>query len=358
MGTVQDVFPYMENNADKEELKKILRKLEEDGGIYVSTPKDPEFNKLKEAQKIMLAPTFREYFKKPFLATTQNLSYIEKFNKDIGEAFTILGSGDSIFQLVYKGVKNITAIDTNEFQADVYRLKKACVLALSYEEFYDFVFDTKGIRFLEYNIFKSKIMPYFDKNEESSKKFWEKFFRAYEPVELITKFFKGGIERGNFAIVKESLRFMKKKSNYEKMKRNMENLKLEIKIGDALSFLAESKRTYEWIDLSNILLYIFQDTAREGDLTKRCELLKQIKEKNLNENGVLILDYMFASKEEFLTPHELKDGEEKKTIEIYHKIYEYLIRLFGEDLKVMELRNLLKAMPTRGIVDSVIFTEK
>ena len=81
---------------------------------------------------------------KPYLATTQNLGYIPKLCPAPEKAFTILGSGDSVFQLVYSGAKRIEAVDANEEQFRVFSLRRAAIMALEYKDFCDFLLRPYG----------------------------------------------------------------------------------------------------------------------------------------------------------------------------------------------------------------------
>lgn len=61
------------------------------------------------------------HVQKPFVSTTQNQQYLdETIENNVEKASIILGAGDTLFELVSCGVKNITAIEMNKFQILVY----------------------------------------------------------------------------------------------------------------------------------------------------------------------------------------------------------------------------------------------
>ncbi len=78
---------------------------------------------------------FRKY-SQGYLGTTENIGYyLEKEKFKNNRAFTILGSGDHVFNLIFKGFKEIDAIDINRLEYYVYYLRKAMILCLAYKDF-------------------------------------------------------------------------------------------------------------------------------------------------------------------------------------------------------------------------------
>ena len=301
------------------------------------------------------------YGSKPYLATTQNLSYLNYLKEgcSFDNCFTILGSGDTIFELTFLGAKNITAVDNNDFQLDVFYLRKAAIKGLSYDEFYSFLVDTKGEGFLNYDVFMKKVYPYFETGEEIPAGFWEIILEEESPKMLASKFFKGALERVSFDLYKESVSYLKKQRNYEKMKESLKDVKINIIKDDAIEYLEKTDKTFSFVDISNTLIYYFQKLeCNHTAFLNKCYKLYEIKEKKLDANGIFVLDYIFGLGKKELSNSMYYSGSEPEEVfvlEIYKETYSNLLDCYKEKLKILEVREVCDALPLKGIVDSVIY---
>ena len=299
---------------------------------------------------------------KPYLATTQNLGYIPKLCPAPEKAFTILGSGDSVFQLVYSGAKRIEAVDANEEQFRVFSLRRAAIMALEYKDFCDFLLRPYGKKFLSRGIFE-RVLPHFQFGENETSLFWKDFFGAIKITDIVTYkcFFRGGIEFcGNET--KKSLAYIKDLKAYNQLKANLKAASIRLHHDDAIDFLIRNGLDYDWVDISNILIYYYQCVANRGpDIFEKNlrRLAEAWNDSANNPSSTMVLDYMFG-----IGKHELENGTMKSRtarsicesglLEIYDRIFTTLTANFGQ-LQIMEVRELADAMPTKGPMDSVIY---
>lgn len=321
---------------------------------------------------------------RPYLATTQNLSYIPKLAR--GErAFTILGSGDSVFQLVMCGFSRIAAAEVSPIQIAFFHLRLAAVKALNYKEFTDFLFRPNGKHFLSRDLYK-KVRPYLGDCDKESKDALDQFFAqrlfSYASLAIYAINFKGGLEHCDDKTVAGTLTFMKSAKAYQELKRRLSETRITVLREDAMKFLAETNEAYDWIDLSNILLYYCQYVAPFGP---ECFREAIVGLSNAYENmpssiattggraaggagnetpprPTMVFDYMFGvSKAELNSGKpQLRKGKtvvEHISLEIYSETLAKLRSVFGK-IEVLEARNLASAMPVKGPRDCVIYLQK
>ena len=75
-------------------------------------------------------------------------------------------------------IEKIVALDTNNLQECIFRLRKAAIMTLSNEEFEAFLLDIHNKRFLSQEVYQT-VKEGFLKSEEAYKNFWEIFFSAF-----------------------------------------------------------------------------------------------------------------------------------------------------------------------------------
>ena len=306
---------------------------------------------------------------RPFLATTQNLSYIQKLHPTPEKAFTILGSGDSVFQLVYRGTKSITAVDANENQINVFYLRRAAIKALNCNDFYEFLLRASSKNFLSRAIFE-RVAPYFGVGEIKAQQFWQNFFEKYTPIRDVHTyglFFRGGIEFCGINNVRESLAFLKNPGAYQQLKQNLKSATITLHHSDAIDFLTQSGADYDWIDLSNVLVYYYQCASNFGPnvFSNNIKKLQEVWDRDVvkdGRNSVMVLDYMFGiGKRELennlIKTRSAKNAYEKMVLEIYSQTFAELTADFGE-VGIMETKEVADAMPTKGYKDSVLYVTK
>lgn len=319
-----------------------------------------DVNKLELAsQATKLACTGKAY-----LATTQNLSYIKKLHSHPKKAFTILGSGDSVFQLIYLGATDITAVDVNTHQFSIFDLRRAAIEALDYNDFYQFLLNSQGEHFLSPHILE-KVLPYFKTDNATVATHWQNLINTIYPLNDSTYMilFRGGIDFYDHRVVRESLGYLANERAYQQLKENLRIAKIATHYEDAIYFLTQNGMNYDWIDISNILIYYYQ--ATQGIATDIFQdNLRHLAETwfySTNSN-TLVLDYMFGVK-----GNEIRTGlskvrhantnPERAVFIIYDKIYSALSSIF-HGIKIKQITASTDAMPTKGLQDSVLYVTK
>ena len=193
---------------------------------------------------------------RPYWATTQNLNYIKDLckNNDVKTAFTILGSADPIFELIGVGASDIVATDVNRFAKYIFYLKKAAFKTLSEKEYLEFIFNPNSTFFF--------------------------FFFSETKVN----------DRKNY------LNYINDK-RYNDVRDNIDKVNIQFYYCDALEVLKESDKIYDFIDISNILIFVLQvQCGLNISLFKKyIHDLEIVVENRLKKDGVFIADYMFRT---------------------------------------------------------------
>lgn len=331
-------------------------------------------NQINELKMMIEIPFF--YNEKPYLVTTQNQSYIAKIlPENVKNACCVLGAGDSVFELSSKGVENITAVDINPHQTFVYHLRKASILTLEPKEFEGFLVDSNRKIFLSPDVFKI-VREGFTVEEEESRKICEYLFSHYSSRVLGDNLFKtcGGFIK----LIRQSLPYIKNKTDFYHLKEQLQKVKISLVNGDILTyFLNHPKEMFEYIDITNVLLFIYQmDCGCNEELfRKKIEQLRVIYEQNLSVDGVFVLDYffgnsirsLFASKAESSNVQGVLKGarmqdviknykqySKQKVSNIYRETYLLLKEMFE-----LEIANEKRQIDTFGKEkDTIVYTKK
>ena len=237
--------------------------------------------------------------KRPYWAATQNLNYIRDLTKKhpIERAFTILGTSDNVFELINCGASEIIATDINPFAKYIFYLKKAAIKTLNVKEYISFILDPTSKEFFSRTIFVNRVINGFNSSEEVYKKFWLEMFNIYKRYDILNHFVKPsfkytpGKERVNYCKYIHSKR-------YGEVKEQISDVEIELHQRDALELLRELNGTeFDWIDITNILNWVLQTTCQNDSelFRKYIKDLETIIKGCLNQNGILVIDYMFKS---------------------------------------------------------------
>ena len=332
----------------EEQIKNMLELMK--NGIHYVKKDMPGMDLLKKAQQIILGDVrdSRIHLLKPYLLTTQNLRYIQKTLPDKADsAFTILGAGNNVFELVRCNVKNIVAVDVNELQLLIYYLHYASILTLSAKDYENFLINTTSSKFLSLDVLK---------NIEDAFKGNEKYFNVWKellsinPLEDLMNYFLKNVG-GDPSKVRYSLPYLGNKKEFYALKSKLENANIAVDTAEALEYLNSLDRKFDYIDITNILLFIYQARCNNNDEEFQQELqkLRKIFEYNLNDGGTFILDYFFgvALDSDFSNMDMLIKP-------IYNAIADFLKNNF--DLESIQVE---KQIPGFGNdLDSVILTRK
>ena len=301
--------------------------------------------------------TLQDLDHKPYLNTTQNQEYMRALIQDgMKSAYTIMGGGDPILQLLANDILNITAIDTNELQRFAFKLKLACFRTLSPSDYESFLLDRDSIYFLSSSVFKN-VLAGFSKMDAVEAMVWQVIFSSKMPQEKRSMFiFRGGLEYSPITNARESLKFIKKRSLYNKVRDNLEKANIELIHQDAIAYLNEHpKQKYDYIDLTNILLFLYQCTTEE-EFKNKIQTIQRLYENNLNPNGILVLDYFFGTSLKNLEEERKLSNGQTRTLYIYKEILKQLQKHFS--ISSFSVNAVSNATPLKGKEDTVIYTKK
>lgn len=310
---------------------------------------------LTQFSKIM---TLQDFEHKPYLNTTQNQEYMRTLlQKDMKSAYTIMGGGDPIFQLLANDIFHITAADTNELQRFVFKLKQACFKTLSPTDYESFLLDIDNIYYLSPLVFHD-VLEGFSKQDEIEAMLWQVIFSskmAQEKRNLLL--FRGGLEAVPIDSARASLKFIKKRGLYYKIRDNLEKANIKLIHQDAISYLQERpEQKYDYIDLTNILLFLFQLTTIE-EFKSKIQDIRKIYENNLNQNGILVLDYLFGTNKKDLEEEKIFALKaQKKQFLIYKETFKQLQNEF--QVSAFSVNAIPSVTPLEGNQDIIIYTKK
>lgn len=343
-----------------ESLEKLLEK--EADKLFEEWKKLPGGELLVKAQELLLSDDIEDYPNKPYLVTTQNQRYLaEVLPKNAQKVCVILGAGDTIFQLVSQGIKEIVALEINDVQEVVFKLRKAALLTLSNTEFENFLIDMESKDFLSEEILEKVEKGFM--NDDGGYVFWYDFLKFNEKEEMCEYFFKGGLDHTDLYKCRYALPYLKRRGLYNRVQQNLPETNLQIIVKDAVEYLTETTELFDFIDITNILMFVYQVQCKD-DQGKFCELVKELRiiyDKNVKSGGTMVLDYMFS-----ITPKELDASESKvtnndifalKTESMYKNIYRALKEEF-DNLETLQISSSCTAVPLTGSTDTVLYVRK
>ncbi len=348
---VQKLLKKYEGTPEANVLKQIL------GQAKVLTRNTPGIEYIKKAQEIITKDGFNPsvYYDKPYLLTTRNQNYLNTTLQDGAEsAFVILSAGDTLFELVSRGVNRIVTVDVNDLQPLVFKLRKAAILSLKPAQFESFLVDKTGYRFMSKDIYKI-VRDAFDKSDVETISFWDTIIDLNPQEDLREYLFKGvGAE---ISKVRSAVSFLKSKAKYYDLRNRLEKAEVTIKLEDAIEYLRNNpEQKFDYMDITNILLFIYQMQC-DDDKERFYEVLKQVKQiysTNLNAGGVFVIDYLFGVGLGDLDKAVIDDVSKKKVREIYRLTYDKLQELF--ELESTSVSKLIDGFGNSS--DTVIYTKK
>lgn len=200
-----------------------------------------------------------------------------------------LGSGDFALNAYLLGAKSVESFDINQYTYYFYQLKKALIMRYDYEEFCELVKNPTKI-FKQFDDYKQLL-------DSDSRLFFEKILKIYgnDIKGLLDKMYIDKVEEKNqwnesnafdsteelFLIAKYKNYYLHSSENYDSLKKRISSNPNEtFYFKDLYQFTPPKK--YDIVYLSNI-----------GDYCKSEEEFKMfvedIKEKYLNENGIIII---------------------------------------------------------------------
>lgn len=356
MYNIQEIAKVMkefEGTPQGELLKTMLQ----NNGAKTLTRSTPGFKYIKKAQDIItkdgVDPSV--YYDKPYLLTTRNQRYLDTtLQEGAQSAFVILSAGDTIFELISRGVNKIITVDVNDLQPLIFKLRKASIMTLKPSQFEAFLINNKDYRFMSKDIYK-EVRQAFDKSDQETINFWDKILEINPQEDLKQYLFKG--IGGDVSKTRMCLPFLRNKPGYYDLRTKLEKVDISINLKDALQFLQENPdQKFDYIDITNILLFIYQLQC-EDKPEKFYEVLKNLKaiyETNLNNGGIFVIDYLFGVSLSDLECITMEDQDKKKVQEIYKITLQKLRELF--ELETCTVSKLIDGFGPQP--DTIIYSKK
>lgn len=345
-----DFFKRVYESNNPEIMKRIVK------GCSIVQKDNPALDEIGRAQEIInnSSEDHMLYRGRPYMLSTQNQRYLQQtVPENAQSAFVILSPGDTTFELILKDLKRIVAVDTNDMQQMVFKLRWASILTLNAKDFDSFTVNSRHDRFMNQEVY-NHVRPAI--KEEKVQCFWDHVLSVNDRQELKENFFKNAND--DLFAIKQSLSFLRNKSTYYDLRNKLEqNPDVITPIVDAIQFFDDNPDVkFDYIDITNILLFIYQmECNNDIDLFRQKIIkLRQIFEKNLNPGGTFVLDYLFGtSKTSVCDLEKLKDLDPKAQT-VYFNTYKLLQEYF--ELDHAEYSRIIHSFGKEN--DTVVFTKK
>ena len=231
---------------------------------------------------------FNSYCSSYFFTNEEISNYIKFVPESAINAFTVLSSGDHLFNLALHGIKNIDAFDINYLQYFTFWLKYAMISKLSYQEFLilnkeRFYLDKNQLN--HFNDLILRLKPYMPKE-------------VYNYYEALINYQKKHLDSYSLSFLYRGYRiydfvknnYASSESYYNTLKANLSKVNINFYFGDIIKLSENLSFKYDVIFLSNVLEYI----ANEKNLTNDFNRIISLFSKYLNLNGVMINYFCFS----------------------------------------------------------------
>lgn len=209
------------------------------------------------------------------------------------KVLSVIGSGDQILNLILEGTKEIDAFDISSFPKYFLYLKIAAVKALSKEEYIDFFYDANN-RDEVYDDMYDRISFYLD---DEISEFWDSLFNFFDWKEIYNStLFSSEPYIASNAINQN--KFLQCDAAYETLRESLNNVVINMYVGDIFNLSCRIDGSYDLVYLSNIVYY--------NNPGKYKEMLSYFK---LTDNGIT-LTYLYRINE------AVKDCFDKSNMEV------------------------------------------
>jgi len=225
-------------------------------------------------------------FDRVYSFATENVSdYLKYFDLKNKSLLTIGSSGDQVLNAYYNGGRDITLIDINQFSKFYLYLKISAILSLSYEEFKLFFFVHGTKEYYNKKLFSKEL---FNKIKSTLRLLDYESYLFFD--ELFSRFDSQIIKSNliNFDEVRNKVicgfnNYLKNENAYNTLKKEIHSITFKFINEDI--FESNLDRQYDNIILSNLSGYC--------DLNKFKMLLNRLSTTNLNEEGKMLIAYLW-----------------------------------------------------------------
>ena len=248
-----------------------------------------------------------EMFEMIYPFTNENIKdMFSCFNFKDKECLSILGSSDQVFDMYLRGAKSVTAFDINPLTKYLFYLKRAALRAdLTKEEYLSFFCSSEN-----YDEFKksfneetfTRIVPFLKGN---SYKFWTELYTRYSGYKIREQDCLFSFDEYKRSTL-ESIVYYLSDEWFEKVKEISSSIKITF-VNENIKDLILSKN-YDLMYFSNLIQYassiFYQQSLYETKYEEEKVSLQEFKDfimqykDNLNDNGVMIIGYIYTILEE------------------------------------------------------------
>ena len=177
-------------------------------------------------------------------------SYINYFNLKNRSLLTTGSSADQAINAINRGCNDILIVDLNMYTRFFYNLKKAAIIALDLNDFYQFFsFDNDNI-FNKY--FFEFLKPVLKTIDYPSYIFWEGLLKVYDGMEIYNGLFR--TDEPKNMIKKSYNAYLQNNNEYLKTRENIKRASVMFINEDLMTYKANVK--YDNIWLSNVLDHV------------------------------------------------------------------------------------------------------
>lgn len=269
-------------------------------------------------------------FSRIYTFTTENIKgYINYFNFNNKSLLTVGSSGDQILNAFYKGARDITLFDINEYAKYYIYLKISAILSLSYNEFILFFFKhvtspfEKNKSMFSKEIF-NKIKDTLRIFDYESYLFFDELFSLYNKNEIRDRLFDDDEDRD--IVIKCFNNYLKDEESYNKLKSIIRKINFKYIQGNI--FEEDINGKFDNIFLSNL--------CSITSLERLKKLLEKLDKNNLNNGGSILLGYLWNTS--FHNENYKDDWKEIYKIPI---VRQYLNDYIDEAHNVIGARDIL-----------------
>lgn len=214
--------------------------------------------------------------------TTENIKgYMSNLDLKDKSIITVGSSADQVINSFLYGSKDITLFDINPFTKYYFELKKAGILLLEFNSFYEFFSNNiNSFNIKTYSLLRNNL-------SKETKLFWDSLFNSYDSYFFRDKLFSKD-ERALKTLVKYNP-YMDE-INYNILKTTIDSLN-PIFINSSLNEIkSKVVRKYDYVFLSNISSYLRLYTKE--NISKFINTIKDLTN-ILNKSGSIYLAYIY-----------------------------------------------------------------
>ena len=224
-----------------------------------------------------------------YLFSTENIrGFSNKLPLKNNNVLTVCSSGDQAFNFILNGAKKVDLFDINIFTKYYFYLKKAAIMALSYDEFLDFFFNKKRRTQNSCLYIYLSLRKFI--NDDEIRLFWDYLFSKYQNNIFYNSNFIYNINYKKNSIIQYN-DYLLNEDNYNKLKKNLTDSNFNFYSTDIFSELVPSDNKYDIVYLSNIFDYlIYKDDLKFYNKIK--EIIKNFD--SISNDDRIIINYLYC----------------------------------------------------------------